>query len=122
MHLPAAAEPVRSGSDPAPVLDAAFESLRTLATPAAADYLIAFLDPSHQTTTDNATQRNLLSGIDAGTSSVRIGPRRTAWAAAYSNERIMPAMSRIGDRLKRRSLMLRLGSPSRSTMTKSLPV
>ena len=33
----------------------------------------------------------------------------------------MPATSRSGERLNRRSLMLRLGSPSKSRMTKSLP-
>jgi putative heme-binding domain-containing protein len=53
------------GPASAPVLDAAFESLRTLGTPGAVDYLISFLDPSHQTATNNAVQRKLLSGVDA---------------------------------------------------------
>jgi putative heme-binding domain-containing protein len=48
----------------APVLDAAFEALRTLATPEAADFLTAYFDPAVERKLDSAPLRKVIAKSD----------------------------------------------------------
>ena len=55
-----------AGNKSAPAIDAAFEALRTLGTPKAADFLTAFLDPAQAKKLDSEFLNSALENSDAG--------------------------------------------------------